>query len=321
MKRFYAGLCCALVVIMGTTGWARARIIDRVVAQVNERVITLSALKREAKVLKLEHPERFRIINLDDPRTLRFVLDQMISTILIEEELKKMGREVTDKEVNAAIESVKKRNKMSYKQFEAFLKQKGLSIEAYREALKQRIERMRFFNITIKSHIMISDDEVKAYYEKHKDEFGKEERVRIAQIFVPISKDLTPSQRLERQNIIMRIEGELFKGKDFQSLLKKYQSNALIRVSEDLGWFKRKDLMKPIADVAFKLKKGAVSDVIETKSGFHIIKVLDIKKSQGKRFEDVKAEIQRLLFKRESEKRLDQWLKNAKKQANIQIML
>ncbi|RTZ90663.1 MAG: hypothetical protein DSY91_06095, partial [Deltaproteobacteria bacterium] len=101
----------------------------------------------------------------------------------------------------------------------------------------------------------------------------------------------------------------------------KYKNDPLVRVFGDMGWFKRKDLMKPIADAAFKLKKGAVSEVIETKAGFHIIKVLDIQKSKGQSLEEAKSKIQRILYQEESEKRLDNWLENAKKQANVQIML
>ncbi len=321
MKPFYKACLLIFVVIFGFNSVVAARIVDRVVAKVNEKIITLSDVKREEKVLKLENPEKFKHLNPNDPRALRFFLDQMISTILIENELRKLGREVTDKEVDAAYESIKERNKMSDKQFEAFLKQKGLTVKEYRIALKQRIERMGFFNIVIKSHITISDEDVKTYFEQHKGEFGDTERVRIAQIFVPVPRDLPSDKKLERQNLIMRIQAELFKGKDFFSIIEEYKKNPLVRGFEDMGWFNRKDLMKQVADVAFKLKKGAVSDVIETKLGFHIIKVLDIQRVKGQSFEQVKPKIERILYKRESEKRLNQWLENAKKQANVQIML
>ncbi len=311
-----------LFIFLGVTClWSHARIIDRIVAKVNGRIITLSDVKREARVLKLENPQKFANVNLDNPRMLRFFLNHMISTILIEEELKKTGRSVTEKEVDAAYESIKKKNKMTDKQFQAFLKQQGLTVEEYRTALKQRIERMRFFNVVIKSHITISDEDVRAYYEKHKDKFGGEEKVRIAQIFVPVPKDLPPEKRLARQNLIMKIEGELYKGKSFSSILAEYKTNPLVHVSEDLGWFKRKDLMKPISEIAFKLKKGAVSEIIETKSGFHIIKVLDIQKTKAKKLEEAKAEIQRILYRNESEKRLNKWLEEAKKKASIEILL
>ena len=79
--------------------------------------------------------------------------------------------------------------------------------------------------------------------------------------------------------------------------------------------------MKPIADAAFKLKKGGISEVIETKSGFHIIKVLDIEQVKKHDFKDVKDRIERILYQQESEKRLDEWLKKARENANIQIML
>ena len=321
MKTARRALFLTIFLLFGLNTAVGARIIDRVVAKVNEKIITLSDVKREAKVLKLENPEKFKDINPNDPRMLKFFLDQMISTILIEDELKKTGRSVTDKEVEAAYEAIKKKNKMTDEQFKAFLKKKGLTLKEYRIALKQRIERMRFFSLAIKSHITITDDEIKAYYEKHKDEFGGEERVRIAQIFVPVPKDLPAEKRLERQNLIMKIQGELFKGKNFFKVIEKYKNNPLVRGYNDMGWFKRKDLMKPIADVAFKLKKGAVSDVIETKLGFHIIKVLDIQETKGESFEDVKPKIERILYQKESERRLSEWLENAKKQANVQIML
>ncbi len=321
MNRFLKRLFLILVLILLMGVSIEARIVDRVVAKVNETIITLSDLKREAKVIKLEHPERFGKMDISDPQALRFFLEQMVSTILIEEELNKTGRGITDKEINAAYDSIKKKNKMTEGQFVKFLKERGLTVKDYRQALKARLERLRFFNVVIKSHITISDEDVKAYYEKHKGEFSGGEKVRIAQVFVPVSPGLPKEKRLERQNLIMRIEAELYKGKRFQSIIKEYGKDSLVRVSEDLGWFQGKDLMKPIADVAFKLRRGAISGVIETKSGFHIIRILDIKRAKGHSFKDVRDRIQRILYQKESEKRLNEWLEKAKKRANVEIML
>lgn len=308
-----------LLVFLGTS--VQARIVDRIVAKVNETIITLSDLRREIKVMKLEHPEKFGKMDINDPAALRFFLQQMISTILIEDQLSKIGRGITDKEVNAATHSIMEKNKMTEKQFIKFLKDKGLTLKEYRKALKERLERFRFINTVIKSHITITDEDVSAYYKEHKGDFTGNEKVRIAQIFVPVSPKLTKNQRLARQNLIMRIEAELYKGKSFQDILTEYAHNPLVQATGDLGWFKRRDLMKPIADTAFKLKKGAISEVIETKSGFHIIKVLDIVREKPQSFQDVKDKIQRILYQKELEKRLDQWLKQARENANVQIML
>ncbi len=317
IRRFF--LASLLLFVMCVP--AKSRIVDRIVAKVNETIITLSDLKREVRVIKLEHPEKFKSVDINNPNALHFFLQQMISTVLIDNELKRIGRGVSDREVNAAYHSILKKNGMTVKQFEKFLKDHGLTLSEYREALKERLERLRFFDLVIKGNITITDDQVKAYYEKHKNEFRGGEKVRIAQIFVPIPPDLPSDKRLERQNLIMRIEAELYKGEPFDTVLNEYSNNPLVQASGDLGWFKRKDLMKPIADTAFKLKKGAVSDVIETKSGFHIIKVLDIEREKAHDFRDAKARIQRILYQKESEKRLDEWLKNARKKASIEIML
>jgi len=299
----------------------QARIVDKVAAKVNERIITLSDVEREIKIFKLENPDKSAKVKVQDPQTLSFFLNQSISVVLIEEELKKTGREVTGKEVDAAYKSIMKQNKMTDKQFTDYLKKNGLTMQDYRTALKQKIERIRFFNTNIKTRVSITDDMVKTYYETHKKQFQGGERIKIAEIFVPISGDLTGSERLRRQNIIMKIESDLYKGKSFSSIEKAYRADPVVKIVGDLGWFDKKSLSKPIAEKAFRLKKGGVSNIIETKGGFHIIKVLDITHAKHTTLEKARPEIKKILYRKEMGKMIDTWMKNARKHAQIEIML
>jgi parvulin-like peptidyl-prolyl isomerase len=119
----------------------------------------------------------------------------------------------------------------------------------------------------------------------------------------------------------MKIESDLYKGKSFSSIEKAYRADPVVKIVEDLGWFDKKSLSKPIAEKAFSLKKGGVSNIIETKGGFHIIKVLDITHSRHTTLEKARPEIKKILYRKEMGKMIDAWMKNARKRAQIEIML
>ena len=321
VKNSWNRMCVVILggVLLAAT--VQARIVDRVAAKVNEKIITLSDVEREIKIFKLENPDKAAKMKLYNPQTLSFFLNQSISVVLIENELKKTGRQVTDKEVDAAYKSIMKQNKMTDKQFTRYLEKNGLTMRDYRTVLKQKIERIRFFNTNIKTHISITDDAMKAYYKSHQKRFQGEERVKIAEIFVPISGDLPGNERLRRQNIIMKIESDLYKGKSFPAITKAYQSNPMVKIINDLGWFDKKSLSKPIAKEAFRLKKGGVSNVIETKGGFHIIKVLDVTHVRHTSLKKALPEIKQILYRQEMGKKIDAWMKEARKHAQIEIMM
>lgn len=321
VRKFWSRVCLTGVCVVFLTTAVQARIVDKVAAKVNERIITMSDVERTLKIFKLENPDKAAKIKTHDPQTLSFFLRQLISVVLIEEELKKTGRQVTDKEVDAAYRSIKKQNKMTDKQFNEYLEKSGLTMQDYRTALRQKIERIRFFNTHIKTHISITPEDIKAYYDSHQRRFQGAEKVKIAEIFIPVSADLTSAKRLKRQNLIMKIESDLYKGKKFSELVKAYHSNPIVKINEDLGWFERGTLAKAIAEKAFSLKKGGVSNIIETKSGFHIIKVLDITHVKHISLKEATSEIKSMLYRREMGKKLDEWMKNSRKDAQIEIMM
>lgn len=146
-----------------------------------------------------------------------------------------------------------------------------------------------------KKKISIDDDEIETYYYDNQDKFESEKEVRASHILIKSSgKD--PIADKKAKDKIMKILVELKNNEDFASLAKKYSEDSSAAKGGDLGFFKRHGAMvEPFASVAFRLKKGAISDIVKSQFGYHIIKVTDIKKATSKSLDDATPEITKIL--------------------------
>jgi len=134
-------------------------------------------------------------------------------------------------------------------------------------------------------NIKVTDKEAQEYYQNHKEEFETEKQVRARHILV--------KEEAQAQKILK----ELQKGGDFSQLAKKYSiDKATAGKGGELGFFTRKDMVKPFSDAAFSLKPGQFSPVVKTPFGYHIIQVEEVKPAEQKSFNEVKAKIKSQLL-------------------------
>ncbi|HOL66543.1 MAG TPA: peptidyl-prolyl cis-trans isomerase [bacterium] len=154
---------------------------------------------------------------------------------------------------------------------------------------EQQIEKMKTLLI-IRKYVEeelkkkpVTEEEVKAYYEKNRDQFTIKERRKISQIVVKEEK--------QAEEILKKLKS----GEDFAALARQYNTEGTGQKSGDAGWFSRESLPGEVAEVAFTLGKGETSGVVRSSSGFYLIKVEDIKPSQERPFEAVSQEIKRKL--------------------------
>ena len=144
----------------------------------------------------------------------------------------------------------------------------------------------------IRKNITFEDKDIKQYYEDNKDKFKEPKQVQLRHIFLKTE----PSDTQEKQNVVKskieEIAKEVKSGKDFAELAQKYNEDDTKDVGGDLGFNTATSLPKPIADEAFKMKVGDVSESIRAQDGFHIIKVTDVKEEKSKTLEEVKSIIE-----------------------------
>ena len=127
---------------------------------------------------------------------------------------------------------------------------------------------------------LVTDEVLKKAYEKYKSGFKGEEEVRASHILVKTKK--------EAQDVIAQLD----KGEDFAKLAKKYSTGPSKAQGGDLGYFQRGQMVKPFAEAAFGLKKGAYTkSPVKTQFGWHVIKVVDRRRKSAPPFEQVRAKL------------------------------
>ena len=168
MKNILLFLLCLLV--MATC--AEAAQLNNVAAVVNGKVITMFDLQKAA----LPDLARARL-NPKDPKqskkvneVLRKALDNLIINMLVEQEAKRLGVTVSDSEVDQELINIMKERRLTSDQFEAQLKRQGLSLAELRETFKSNIMRQKIMGMQVGRKVVVTPEEVKAYYDKHKNE-------------------------------------------------------------------------------------------------------------------------------------------------------
>lgn len=163
--------------------------------------------------------------------------------------------------------------------------------ERYRVPEKTVLSVVKFEGKEFAEKATATDDEVKAYYEKNGAEKYNKDKVKASHILVKVEKDATPEVKAEKKKEIEAILAKIKAGEKLADLAKDNSECPSKDKKGDLGWFGKGQMVKPFEEKAFAMKKGEVSDIVETDFGFHIIELTDTPKS----FDELKEEIAKTL--------------------------
>jgi peptidyl-prolyl cis-trans isomerase SurA len=301
----------------------QALMIDRIVARVNDDVITLSELQEEGLPLfeRLRANYTGKELESQVQRAEREFLEQLILKRLQLQYAGQIGITASENEINTALKDVLTRNNLTQEQLTDLLTREGLTLQDYKDRLREQIILARLMNQAVRSRVSVDASEVEAYYKAHQDEFDQPAQVRVRHIFLRIDSGAARPQVdgvHERAALILR---EARNGGDFANLARRYSEDATAANGGDLGFIKRGQALPEFEEVIFAMKEGDISEVIRTPNGLHIVKVETFSKGSERSFSEMKTEIERRLLQEKIEKRFQDWTKELKDKAFIEITL
>ena len=299
---------------------AFSKISNRVVAVVNNDVITLYELNRRIRLITGSEPSELRSRNEKlFVETRRKILDMMIDEKIAREKIEELGIKVDAAEVDEAIERIKKNNDLTHEDLLEGLKKQGMNYEAYREGIREELERMRLINFEVKSKIIIREESIKEYYEQHRDDFKIEEKVHLAAIFLRNDReDAGGREALLRKarEVISRLEA----GADFEALAKQFSDGPAAEEGGDLGSFRAEELDPNLREILKTLSPGEVTPPVESESAVKIIKLKEKEEGRVRAFEEVRDTIHDILYRKEVNRLYSSWIDQLRENAYTKIV-
>lgn len=300
-----------------------AEVIDRVIAVVNGKIITLSELTEREGPLAKQVAETFSGTEKDkrlaDIR--KRVSDSLIEDLLLEQEAERLGLKVSERDIEDAIEDVKKQNSLDTEGLKVALKKEGLTYEGYRLQIKKQIEKSRVLGQQVRSKVNVTEKDLADYYERNQRMFLKDEEVKISHILFLVPEKASGEEIEKIKKEALDVLELARSGKDFSELAKKYSQDSSAKEGGAMGFFKRGQILPAFEEVAFSLKKGEISDLVRTTYGFHIIRVDDVLVASSEPFDSLKEKIRSAVTSGMLEQRYKEWMEELKKTAIIEMKL
>lgn len=265
------GVALGILLALVPVGPVRPVVVEEIAAWVNGEIITRSQVLERERTLVAQLSSRLVGEDLDREvaRMRRTLLTDMIRELILMQRAEILGLEL-DKVYQQALAQLKEQQGIkTNEELERVLKEEGISKKELKETLLRYNVPDIMVNLEVRDKISVTDEEVTAYFEAHKGEFGADEQFSIREIV------LTREGRTEEelQRLGAAVMEELRGGTSFNELVVKY-SQAPSRFKDGLiGPFQRGDLVPEIEAAALALSVGEVSEPIPTAAGLHIIKL------------------------------------------------
>jgi peptidyl-prolyl cis-trans isomerase SurA len=298
-----------------------AEVTNRVVATINSDIITLYELndliKRltglSAEDLQRKDEERFYEVR-------RAVLNRLINQKITEQQIAKLGIKVAEKDIGEAIEKVKRENNLTQEGLLQALRSEGITPEEYRERIKKELEHLRLVNYEVKSKIVITEEDLRRYYQEHREDFTGTHEVKLARLFLKIENPEDSGEMERVTGMGEEILGKLKQGHGFSEMARAYSQGPAGPEGGVLGWMPFDQLDPLLRERVAKLAPGGYTDLERCPSGVQIIMLMDEHKAGVTPFEEVRDAIYSRIFKGKVEERYATWLNKLREQSFIKVV-
>lgn len=305
-------------VLVVTLSMSPGQTIEEIVAVVNNEIITRSDYEMQLQaiyqILKSQlQGEEFekQFMKIKDS-----LLESMIKEMLLLQEAKERGLNVTE-QVDLNIENIKKEyNIESDEQLRRELSRQGLTYETWRKQLEENFMKQSVIYSEVESKIVLDDSEIVGYYKSHNKEFTKPEEYKLRAIFLPSTGKTSEELESKKGEILKRLKN----AEDMAELASQYSEGPEKDSRGDLGSFKKGELARNMEEAIENLKPGEFSPWIDIKSGWYILKLEEKSESSLKPFEEVREEIWTKLFTEKKQKKEEEFLKNLREKSYVKIL-
>jgi len=288
-------------------------VVDRIVAQVNGEIITLFDLNEQMKPIL----EQFKGRELADQEKAALitarknVLEQMVQDILLKQQIDKLGVTVTETEILNEFESVKQRSKLSDEEFEAQLKLQGMTADDYKKRLGTDIQKHRLLGVMVKRKVVVSDEEVRQYFEEHKDKYKQDKKVELAVILVPA---------VDEAEIIRK--GLADGGMTFEQAAAKYSKGPGAQQGGNIGTLDWSTIAPAWRDALEGVEPGGLSKVFELNGMGALLKLVSVTEGKTSELDDeMMKSIQQELYQQQLDARFREYMEQLRSQAVVEINL
>lgn len=327
LKRYFAECAVVLCIFCLFTIFAfnveGAQLVDRIVAVVNDDITTLFKLNQaikpyEKRIDELEYsPEKKRKMMF---KVREDVLNQLVDQQLTDQEVKRLKLTVSEKEIDSTIERIKETNFYSDEDLRKALIRDGMTVEKYQKHIKEQILRTKLVNVEIKSKIIITKEDVKSYFDSHRDNYRGKTKYHLRNIIMKIPNFASEAEKLAIFEKMEDVLTQLKRGMPFQKMAEAHSESLLASEGGDLGLFNFDELSPQLQETVKNMRVGEFTYVLDTEQGYQIFFVEDIVKMPGKAIEQVSDEIEETLFNEIVDKKFKAWLNELRDKSHIKLI-
>jgi peptidyl-prolyl cis-trans isomerase SurA len=259
--------------------------LDRIAAIVNDGVVLNSELEMQVQAVG----ERLRAQKLELPP--QNVLRQQVLERLVVQEIqfqraKHDGIKVTDETLNAALQDVARRNNLTLSQLPQALAAQGVEYASYRDDLRKEITLSMLRQRDVLERIVVTPKEIDRYLDKQAKMPSQNNEYNVSHILIAVPQEATPAQLDDAARRAAEVYQKAAGGEDFAKLALAYSSSQTALEGGSLGWRKETELPTFLTEVVGKLKPGQVSEPLRTPTGFHLVRLNEVRGAEAKAIEN-----------------------------------
>ena len=301
------------------SAFATVTALDDIAAVVNNSVITLSELN--ARATQVSHELEAQKIKVPPTDVLTTqVLQMLINETLAQQTAERANITASTEDVQHAIQNVASQQKMTPAELRDSLKRQGVSEAGFIAQIKQQIIMQKLLREMLASQITVTPQEVDAGVKMAESQAGSNNEYHLLHILIPLPDSPTPAQidaaKAKADGIILALKG----GESFQTLAAAQSSGEQMFNGGDMGWKTLAQLPTLFADQVMNMKKGAVTNPIQTANGFHILKLVAMRgKALNTDYAQLKQQISQMIFQRKLQEKQQDWISQLRASAYIKI--